>query len=73
MQLTPITDLIPGAEDQAISRAMVAMWTQFATSHAPHPAWRPAHTAGDRDYFVIDEEMGMETVGELERFRHWDT
>ena len=73
MQLTPITDLIPGAEDQAISRAMVAMWTQFATSHAPHPAWSPAHTAGDRDYFVIDKEMGMETVAELERFRHWDT
>ena len=70
---TPIFDMLPSEQDKAVSKAMVSMWTQFASTGQPHPGvWVPAHSAQDDEYFVIGADMKMMSIPEVARFKHWE-
>ena len=71
--MTPILDMLPSEQDQEVRRAMVSMWSQFASTGQPHPGpWIPAHTAQDDQYFVIGANMKMMAIPEVARFKHWE-
>ena len=70
----PVMNAIPSPEDEAVSRAMVRMWTEFARTGHPgaETGWSPASADRDTEYFVIDTNMRMESVNSLDRLKFWD-
>ena len=63
---------IPSPEDEAMSRAMVTMWTEFVrTGHPGTDDWSPASADRDQEYFVFDTNMRMESVNSLDRLKFW--
>ena len=72
-EAAPVMNAIPSPEDEAVSRAMVRMWTQFARTGDPGTgAWTPASGDRDSEYFVIDTNMRMESVNSIDRLKFWD-
>lgn len=73
-EAAPVLNAIPSPEDEAVSRAMVGMWTEFARTGHPGPetGWSPAAADRDTEYFVIDTNMRMESVNSLDRLKFWD-
>jgi len=77
-QVTPLVNLIPSSLDIRVSRDMVKMWANFAKNGDPNDEdgdriWKPAkpEEGFENSYFIIDEEMRMENVENLNRFKLW--
>ena len=73
-QLTPVAEMVPSQEDQAVSRQMLALWTSFAHSGSPSgDDWVSAGRGQEYDYYVIDRQSGMRSLADTlsQRFKHW--
>ena len=72
-QFTPLAEMLTSQEDQAVSRQMVALWTNFARSGEPSEDWASGGRGEEYDYYVIDRQSGMRSLADTlsHRFRHW--
>ena len=72
-QFTPVAEMVPSPEDQAVSRQMLALWTSFGRSGSPSESWVSGGQGEEYDYYVIDRQSGMRSLADTlrQRFKHW--
>ena len=73
-QFTPLAEMVPSPEDQAVSREMLALWSSFARSGSPSDGdWVSGGRGEEYDYYVIDSQSGIRSLADTlsQRFKHW--
>ena len=72
-QFTPLAEMLSSPEDQAVSREMLTLWSNFGRSGAPSEDWESGGRGEEYDYYVIDSQSGMRSLADTlsQRFRHW--